>query len=150
MYCSTCGRSVSENLNYCNNCGARTERHSSADGSNSTRPFALVSMLIGGGGLFGFFPLLDRLLRSGMDTAAIFFILLAYLVTVLLMFSLVMGFVWKSSSGFGPKMGRGKRFDVPDQLPVVNTAQLYEPRQPVASVTDHTTRTLENVPVREG
>ncbi len=151
MYCSNCGQTLNGNLNYCNSCGTRVERNALVVSNSSSKPFAFAAIFIGGGGLFAFVPLLRELLRSNLEQPMILVILLAYLVTVLLMFAVLIGHVWKNSGDI--RIKGGLNFDdyaPPQSFRSVNTAQLNEPQQPPASVTDHTTRTLDSVPRRTG
>ena len=149
MYCSNCGQGLNGNLNYCNSCGTRVERSAMVVNGPSTKPMAVAAIFIGGGGLFAFIPLLRELLHSGLDQAAIIIILGAYLLTVFSMFTVLIGKIWKHSGDVGVKGRIGIDDYAPPQRSFrsVNTAQLTEPHQPPASVTDHTTRTLEKVPL---
>lgn len=150
MYCSTCGRSIPENLNYCNNCGARNEKNPLVVGNSSQRLFILAAGFIGLVGIIGFIPLLQELLRSHLDQPAILMILFAYLVTIFLMFAVLVGHTWKKSGDIRIK-AKGTREDhAPYQeLRPVTTAQLNEARERPASVTENTTRTLDHVPLSE-
>jgi hypothetical protein len=97
MYCSNCGQAMNGNLNYCNSCGTRVERNKLVVANSSQKPFAIAAALIGGGGLFGVIPLLKILLESRLDPPAVLFLLVAYLVTLFLMFAVLIGHVWKHS-----------------------------------------------------
>jgi len=151
MYCSNCGQSLNGSLNYCNSCGTRVERNKLVVSNASQRPFAIAAVMIGGGGLFGVLPLLKVLLESRLDQPAVLFLLVAYLVTVFLMFAVLIGHVWKNSGEIRVKADPAEPYASPQPQPfrAINTAQLDEPHEPPASVTDHTTRTLEHVPLRE-
>jgi hypothetical protein len=150
MYCSHCGSQTAENLNYCKNCGQRNERNSLVIGNSSSRPFAMGATAIGVVGLVGFFPVLRELLHNSVDPTVMVILLVAYLATVFLMFSVLVGHIWKSSGDIRIKQNEGH--DVPDAnayLRPASTAQLHEPRDMPASVTEHTTRTLDEVPFRK-
>lgn len=148
MYCSNCGQSLNGNLNYCNSCGTRVERSAVVVTNSSSKPFAIAAMIIGGGGLFAFIPLLQELLRSRLDQSAVLLILAGYLITVFLMFTVLIGHVWKHSGDVRVKENRrDDDYAPPRSFRGVSTAQLNEPHQAPASVTDHTTRTLDHVPL---
>ncbi len=148
MYCSNCGQSLNGNLNYCNSCGTRVERSALVVNNSSSRPFAVAAAVIGGGGIFAFIPLLQTLIRSPLDQAAILMVLAGYLLTVFLMFAVLIGHIWKHSGDIRVKGGRNdEEYAPPRSFRGVNTAQLNEPNQQPASVTDHTTRTLDHVPL---
>jgi hypothetical protein len=100
-------------------------------------------------GLIGFFPILRELLHSPVDPTVMVVLLVAYLATVFLMFSVLVGHVWKNSGdirikGSQPQPERDKQY-----LRPVTTAQLEEPHEMPASVTEHTTRTLDEVSLRQ-
>jgi hypothetical protein len=149
MYCSNCGQSLNGDLNYCNSCGTKVERKAPAVSNSLSKPIAFAAIVIGGGGLFAFVPLLRELLRSSLDQALILIILVAYLLTVVLMFSVLIG---NARKYLGEEKVKGGSVDdayvSPASFRSVNTAQLNEPRDPPDSVTDHTTRMLENVQVK--
>ena len=149
MYCSSCGKSIQENLNYCNNCGARNDKNPIVVGNSSSRMLGIAAAFIGMVGLVGFVEVLKTLLRSPLDTWAIIAILVAYLTTVFLMFAVLIGHVWKHSGDIRIKSkDRESKDSVPNKFRSVTTAQLPEPAGFPASVTEHTTRTLDNVPLK--
>ena len=150
MYCSTCGRQIQENLNYCNNCGARNEKSALVVGNSSSRIFGIAGAFVGMVGLVGFIEVLKILLRSTLESPAIIAILIAYLVTVFFMFAVMIGHVWKNSGDIRIK-AKDRQDDLrsPPAFRGVNTAQLEEPRQQPISVTENTTRTLEHAPFSE-
>src|SRR5258708_6162959 len=150
MYCSTCGKSLNDNLNYCNSCGSRIEKNQITASNASTRPLSAGAGVLAIVGLVGFIPLLQTLIKSPLESPAIIVILIAYLVTLFLMFAVMIGHVWKHSGDFRIKGAKREHdYETPNSFRGINTAQLEEPRQPVMSVTDNTTRTLDKTPVTE-
>jgi len=144
MYCSHCGSSTPDDLNYCKNCGFRTERSREDDPQRIKRLAVVAVAAIGAVGLGGFFPIVRELLRNGVAQGTMVILLAAYLVTLLLMFTVLVRHAFKSSDD----RRTIKPSHVPDQptyFRAVNTAQL--PDMP-ASVTEHTTRTLDEVPLK--
>lgn len=153
MYCSTCGQKLADHLNYCNSCGARVEK-SSADTTktipaNLFKGPSVVLMM----GFVGFIAVLKLVLDNPrLDMPATVFILVAYLAALIAVTAMFIGFAWKQSNGRGD---RSKRHDGstdeyvrPVSFRGSNTNQLGEPTyQPVGSVTDSTTRTLDEVHV---
>src|SRR5690349_8130151 len=98
MYCATCGNSVNENLNYCNICGAKIVKNGGLPVRNSPAPILTIAVgFFGVGGLFGFIMMLKILLESRLDQPAILTILIAYLVTLFLLCSVLVGQIWKHS-----------------------------------------------------
>lgn len=151
MYCSTCGNKISDLLNYCNSCGARIEKNPLVV-SNSTSPQLVRSLfVIGPIGFIGFLAVLKILLDNGrLDTSAVVLILVAYLFTLFMICAMIVGHTWKHSGDIRVKDKEPKipeDYASPASLRPVNTTQLEEHPQPAASVTEHTTRTLEKVPL---
>ena len=151
MYCSNCGNRVADHLNYCNACGSRIETNALVVSNASSKLFAASAGAIGVIGLICFVPLLQTLLGRSLDTAAVIIILLAYLVTVLVMFSILVGHVWKHSGDIRIKTkddDPADRYAPPRSFRNINTNQLEEASsEPIGSVTDQTTRTLDEAPI---
>ena len=152
MYCSACGNSLNENLNYCNICGAKIDKN--ALQARSASPVGILSIAVGffgTGGLFGFIVLLKILLDSRLDQAAVLMVLVAYLVTLFLICAVLVGQLWRFSGN--PKTESNAEPEVytpPKQMRTVNTNQLEEAREPfIGSVTENTTRTLDKVPAEK-
>ena len=149
MYCQSCGNTVKKGLKYCNNCGAQLGRlDEDKDGmpgkmlDNILTTLFLV-VVCGLGILVG---LVAVLLGKSVPTETVTIIAIAYLVAIFgVCFMLakqvpkLIDAKLKSLNGSAPDLSS-------PQLRPLTTAQLEEYREPVMSVTDHTTRTLENVP----
>ncbi|HEV8592930.1 MAG TPA: hypothetical protein VGQ55_12570 [Pyrinomonadaceae bacterium] len=151
MYCSTCGNRIAEHLNYCNSCGARTEKNPLIIRNSSSSYIGKALVIVGGFGFIGFLAVLKMLLEAGtrLDIAAIVIILIAYLVTLFLIMAMMIGHIWKNSGDIRIKQHEPNASDdyvSPASFRAVNTAQLESAREP-ASVTEHTTRTLDHVSV---
>jgi hypothetical protein len=145
MYCSHCGSSTADDLNYCKNCGFRTERASHEDPQRLKRLALVAGTAIGAVGLICFFTVLRELLRNSVAPGTMVLLLVAYLVTLSLMFIVLVRQAFKNSDD----RRTNSTSRVPEQpayFRAVNTAQL--PDMP-ASVTEHTTRTLDEVPFRK-
>jgi hypothetical protein len=149
-FCNNCGKPLSDNLNYCSSCGTRVEAQQPVILRQGTPMLAIGAVFLGIVGLIGFYPIMTELLHSGVNPPAIFLILVAYLVAVILMFSVL---TWQSRKGTTEVEPKGNRasegFGGRDAFRGINTAQLPEPTRQPASVTEHTTRTLDQVPFRE-
>lgn len=107
---------------------------------------SIGSIFIGAIGLMAFYPILRELLRAPIEVPAIIVILVAYLFTVLAMFGILLWHGRRVSSD-EPRKGNFPTDVVyaPPSFQGINTAQLA---QPPASVTDHTTKTLDKLPLR--
>jgi len=151
MYCSNCGNQVNDKLKYCNGCGERLARDEDKHGTpgkmldNILTALFLVVMF-GMGILVG---LVAVLLGNQVKTEVVTIIVIAYLMAIFgICFSLVRQvpkLIDAKLKGFNAKVSD---FVPPQQLNPRTTAQLEEYQQP-ASVTEHTTRTLEEVPLRK-
>lgn len=149
MFCSNCGKTLEAHLNYCNSCGTRVENKETIV-RTGTPMLGIGSIFVACIGLMAFFPVMRELLHSNIDSGAVVFILAGYLLAVFAMFSVL---VWQSRKGTSEKTIKGNRpstgFGGQDAFRGINTAQLPEPTQRPASVTEHTTRTLDEIPFRE-
>ena len=146
MFCSTCGKQINENLNFCKNCGARIdsgiEIQNNPHGLISTAIIGVLSVV----GLFGFVFLAIKLIEKNLDPSFTFMLLALYVAAVLGICFLL--FKQTSNQNFKPrKKENPNEKHSPEQLSGVSTAQLNEPsfQIPFPSVTDNTTRTLEEV-----
>ena len=151
MYCSTCGNKIAEHLNYCNGCGARIEKNplviSNASSQYLGKGLAVTSMM----GLLSFIAVLKIVLDSGsLDIPGKVLILIAYLITLFLICAMMIGHMWKNSGDIRIKQHEPTMPDnyvSPASFRGVTTAQLEPAREPGISVTEHTTRTLDEVAI---
>lgn len=147
MFCSTCGKQINENLNFCNNCGARID---SGNVENQSNSYSLISTAIIGLlsviELFGFVFLAVKLIEKNLDPSFVFVLLALYTAAVLGISFLV--FKQTSNQNFKPRRKeKTNEKSAPEKLPGVSTAQLNAPsfQTSAASVTENTTRTLDEV-----
>jgi len=152
MFCSNCGNSVPNDLKYCNGCGKRLSPDEDKDGlpgkmlDNVLTTLFLIIMF-GFGILVG---LVAVLLGNEVKTPVVVVIAMAYLATLL---AICITLVRQVPKLIDAKLNINKRtneYDVPQQLTPRTTAQLDEYREPVMSVTDHTTKILDKVPYKSG
>lgn len=145
MYCSACGNPVNENLNYCNSCGGRIEKNALVV-SNASAPYLPKAIgVIGMMGFAVFLGLVKLLLDSRLDTAAIALILIAYLAALVMVIAMLVGHIWKHSGDIRIKVKDMETPAAPSYLKPVTTARLGEANAMPTSVTEHTTRTLDEV-----
>lgn len=149
MFCSNCGRAHNSNLNYCSSCGTRVEAKDPTVIRSGSTALAIGAIVVAIIGLMVFMPVMAQVLRSPMPPPAQFMILALYLLTVIVMFSVLL---WQSRRGTTEVSVKGNRssdgFGGHAAFRGINTAQLQEPTERPASVTEHTTRTLDKVPNR--
>ena len=137
-----------QNLNYCQHCGSRNIRRKPVADDSPARMFIGASAAIGVTGLIGFFFILRELLRSGITPGFLFLILAAYLVAIFAMFAVLISNARRYGHAATGSQALSPGAESQNLFGRVDTAQLREMSEAPASVTDHTTRTLDNVPVK--
>ena len=144
MYCSSCGTLIDTKLNYCKQCGARIDKLATTKNSTGLEYLSMATGFVGLGGLGLTVGLIAILLNYSVIPQVIVIITLAFLCAVFGISCLMIQQIsrmTKSDSG-------EKTFEKsnPAQLgAAINTAQLEERREPARSVTENTTRTLDEV-----
>jgi hypothetical protein len=150
MYCERCGKQIDESLNYCNACGSQLRREIVAPQKSLTAFMisALACTLIFG--LIILAMLMSTLFEKVPNPAPIVVFGVAYLVVLFGICFIITRQVSKLIDADLRSRDLAPRASAPPlvQLPPRSTSQLEEFREP-ASVTDHTTRTLEASRVRE-
>ena len=141
MYCSTCGTLINTELNYCNRCGARVDKLATVENSSPTGYLSMATGFVGLGGLGLTVGLIAMLLKNGVVIEAVVMLALAFLAAVFGMTFLMIKQI-SQMNNVGKPLLKGKSFENP-QLKPSHATQLEEPRQPMVSVTENTTRTLE-------
>jgi hypothetical protein len=151
MYCPNCGNSVPNDLKYCNGCGRRLGADDDKDGKpgkmlDNVLTALFLIVMFGFGILVG---LVAVLLGNNVRTEVVMIIAIAYLASV---FGICFTLVQQVPKLIDAKLRSNDRsagYAAPQQLNPRTTAQLDEYREPVMSVTDHTTRILDKVPVKD-
>jgi len=145
MYCSTCGSSINDTLKYCKNCGVKLSK----DDEKEDTPESILDNLLTTlcfVAIFGFFFLVGLvaiLLDKIIAHQIVILIVISYLAALFGICYMLLSQVPKLiDAKLNKKSERGENVQ-PAQLYAKNTARLEEPREPVMSVTENTTRTLE-------
>lgn len=159
MYCPSCGNAVSESLKYCNRCGASLgagEGEAGVPLAGLTGPawaISLATVFITLGGLAMLFVLALQLIYRGSDlTPAGGIMTLAFLAVIaavdwMLIRQLARVIdVYRAGGGRAAAKPRADAAQGPAELTERQPARLDAPREPLGSVTDQTTRTLEHAP----
>jgi predicted nucleic acid-binding Zn ribbon protein len=149
MHCVSCGNQILPELNYCNRCGARTGNEGPKDKPINPLSYLITALcIIGGGGLLLLVGLIAILLDEHADPKAVVIISALYL---LALFGINFMIIRQISRLITAQIGPGKDMSEKRsyELHAHHTNQLEAPRQPVSSVTDHTTRTLDEVLLKE-
>jgi hypothetical protein len=143
MYCSTCGTEIKAELNYCSRCGARADKLAVGDKSEALESLSMSTCFVGLGGLGLTVGLIAILLNYNVTPQVIVILSIAFLATVFgISFLMIQQISRMTKSSSGEKILENANLP---QLGAVNTAQLEEYRQPAQSVTENTTRTLDEV-----
>jgi len=148
VYCSTCGVAVSsQNLSYCNHCGAKLIRGDSVEKAPEVKPEMLVAAMVGTF-IFGLIAIavLIGVLKNvlGIRVEPIMLIM-----TLLLLFMAILESVFIRLLLRGRRGAERKALPddhVTNELDAARERLLSEPR---ASVTENTTRAFEPVRKRE-
>jgi hypothetical protein len=156
MYCAKCGSLVQNTLNYCNSCGnklAKTDQHPARQGS--PLPFLAAALcVIDTVGLFVLALLTLMFLDRHVDEKVMMVISTIYLLSLasinfmfLRMISKLVSSHIENKSPSTEKQQAGLFSHATAQLDAPR--QHAQPLQQAASVTEHTTRTLDEVLIEE-
>jgi len=148
MYCSTCGSSISEKLNYCKNCGAKIAKDEEETPKSMMDNLltAITFVVLGGFGIL--VGLIAVLLKNGFDHKGIMVITFFYLGALSLIGYMLLSQLPKLISAKLVERNKTLENHQP-QLFAKTTAQLEEYREPVSSITENTTRTFDKIPLKE-
>ncbi len=151
MFCQKCGNSVDEHLSYCNRCGSKLFKEDVSPQATANSVATNLSMAVGFTGLGGLgilVGLIAVLLKNNALREVIVILAICYLAALFgicfLMLQQISRLTKASQSPDEKTIGQSS----PGQLNAVNTAQLEEHREPLMSVTEHTTRTLDEVSIK--
>ena len=150
MYCPSCGATVNDKLTYCNSCGERLKNEDDdKDGSpgkmlENVVTALCVSVVFGFGILVG---LVAVLLSNAVPPSLVATIAVVYLAAIFgICFTLVRQ-IQKLIDAKLRFLGDNKFNQQIARLSPMTTGSLEEFREPAMSVTDHTTKTLDKIPV---
>lgn len=147
MYCSTCGAAIPQNLTYCNRCGARV----GAKVDDLTKPielypgsliWAIVAVFIGGlGAIIGLIAVMKEV--AGFDLSMVWAVTM---ISFIMMLGIEGVLIWMFFSG----RKTAKQLISGNRLKEQTTKELVEGSmpllaEPMASVTEQTTRAFEPV-----
>ncbi len=150
MYCSNCGSEVKFELNYCSRCGMRVAgNETDAQGAIAENLSAAIGY-IGGFGLLGFIFVTLILVKNGVPPTALTFISLFYLASLFGICFLILQQIKSFSGSRRAEKTKLQNNFQSERFEPVDTAQLEAPAEPVMSVTDTTTRTLDGHLIKRG
>lgn len=145
MYCSACGSQIQSDLNYCNRCGAKVSGGDPVLQKSVAGLMTSVMGAIGCIGLVAFIFVVYLVLRSGAEPRMLIPISFFYLSTIFGICYLLLREVSKLTGKSSPRAINQPETAPPAYLKPATTAQLEESREPGISVTENTTRTLDEV-----
>ncbi len=154
MYCSRCGSLIAEELNFCSRCGERVNKTELAESSKKQSEMldnlAITAIFIGLGGLGCLVGLVAILLGNGVIPQVLVLIVLAYLAAWFGVSYKLLGQISKLvDANLERKKSKENEPYQASQISARRTAQLESVREPIASVTENTTRTLDEVLVEK-
>ncbi|MEQ1642934.1 MAG: zinc ribbon domain-containing protein [Pyrinomonadaceae bacterium] len=151
MFCPNCSASVNKKLKYCSSCGERLSKSSEIDKDgmpgkmlDNVLTTVFLVVMFGLGILVG---LVAVLMGSGMPMQPVVVIIVAYLAAVFGICIMLLKQVPKLIDARLRADGYAEESREAGRLAPLTTAQLEEYREPVMSVTDRTTKTLDKVPL---
>jgi len=141
MYCSVCGIQIGQGLSFCNRCGASLKDRSDSRTGAITAFLTAITLIgvIGLGIMVGGALTLRRVADLNQDLVGLF-LLMTFLITCITEVLLVKQLSRITGEKSQPALRSGHAPAAPSELP---PAQMRALAEPVASVTENTTRTLE-------
>ena len=142
MYCASCGSALARDLGYCNHCGARL---GGARGESSTLPESLMWAIVGvfAIGVGSTIGLIAVMKNYGFNEGLISAFAVSIFALMLVIEAVFIGLLW-SRNGLGKEVSGAYRpkEQTTSELDQATPRALAEP---LASVTEHTTRAFEPV-----
>ena len=153
MYCPSCGSEITVELKYCNRCGANLSLTTSVNAAPMTTPIKLTvpSIVLGltiTGGLGIIFGGATELAQMQVHPAAITWIVIFSMAMLFGCTALLLRF-WTKMLSLNRETPRQPNYERPAVQRNVPLQQLPPRLEPIASVTEHTTRTFSPA-YREG
>lgn len=140
MYCSTCGAPITQGLSFCNRCGANLKDRSANQNMGPISAFLTAITILGVIGLgimLGGALVLRKEANFPFELVGIF-MLFTFLITGIIEFMLV-----RQLSRLTGAVDDRRFVPPPQPLHELRPANMNNLAEPVGSVTDNTTRTLE-------
>lgn len=141
MYCASCGTPLTQGLSYCNRCGANLREHKETNTAAITALLTAITILgvIGLGIMLGGALVLSKEARLGEEIVGVF-MMFTFLIVAVTEFMLV-----RNLSKLTGSTEKTKYLPAPHVAsPEFRLPQAQPLGEPVPSVTENTTRTLEH------
>ena len=147
MYCSSCGGVVAPGLSYCNHCGSKLngEKGDGPGKSSEVKPeslvWGMVAVLV-----FGFAAIVFLIMAMkmvGLNVGQILaFMILSFVIMLLVEGVFIWQFMGRKRGAEGTGNASLSKEQTSQQLDAAQSRMLSEP---ISTVTEHTTRTLEPI-----
>lgn len=151
MYCQNCGNKINKNLNYCNSCGVKLVKAEEPENQTIANSLSVALGYIGFIGFFTFAGLIAIMLGKDIEPQVVVMIAIAYLAALFGVCALILKQISNQTAIQKNRDQPQRQAHETSELEMPKSAlQIEEARQPfVSSVTDHTTRTLEEISLKE-
>lgn len=155
MYCAICGSLINEQLNYCNRCGNRVVKGNELTARQADSTAAILRILscstgvvgvVGLGGLIGLIAILAGNAGNRSPAELIVVVSILFLLTTFGICFLLIRQISRLTDKMLSSQETANQKSAPDQLnfPAAG-GQIESLREPFLSVTENTTRTLDEV-----
>lgn len=153
MYCSRCSTQINEDLNFCSTCGERVNKNELAQSSKkhtkTLDTLATIAICIGSAGMLFLVGLLSILLDKAIPLQMVVLLAGMYLAAWFGILYKILGQISKLvEANLEDQKYHKTQTALPIQLSSKTTAQLDEHREPAMSVTESTTRTLDEMIIK--
>lgn len=145
MYCSGCGSQIQAGLTYCSRCGRRAADDNSPK-LNSVNPTVVAALMVGVGFIAFVFVMLT-LVKNGVNGSDLVGVTAFYFAGLFGISFVLLRQMRLYASETKTNIKNETVADDRTYLSPVSTAQLPESNERPASVTEHTTRTLDQVTI---
>jgi hypothetical protein len=140
MYCSSCGAPITQGLSFCNRCGANLKDRSGSQNMGPISAFLTAIVILG---VVGLGIMLGGSLVLRKEAGFPFELVAIFMSFVLLIVGTIEFMLIRQLSRLTGAIDDRRYFLPAQPLNELSPASVNNPGQPVGSVTDNTTRTLE-------
>ena len=146
MYCSFCGVAVTKGLSYCNQCGSKLNANENVEKSPGLKPGLLVpamvaTFILGMVVITGLMGVMKVILELPVD-AILILTSVPFLLMLVLEAIFIRLFLRRTRDTTGAHDNLGAQQRKTNELDAPHASSLHEP---IASVTEHTTRAFEPI-----
>lgn len=150
MYCPSCGSELTSELSYCNRCGANLKPLSNQSGGapaklvGATWAISMAVVLVTLGGFVMMFGLVMALISNGVNLSGGGMVLIVFSLLIILAIASLLVRQLSRVLDVSQLLGGSTKPKQP-KLSEKPVPQIGAPREPVSSVTEHTTQMFEPI-----